>query len=155
MSYEQEVRYYALTVLAFAIPVVFSFYFLRLLHAKLRQKFDIERHFAQALAIVHNDDRIKASRERVSVGVGSNKENIDEWTQDIWKNTYQDKNGNLANPKQVKTYVEDIIERSGIQMPDESSCFSCCFPNRCCKKTTCSGKRKLSSYDWDAYLEQF
>ena len=54
----------------------------------MRPKFDVERHFAHALAIVHNDDKRKAKREKVVVGVGSHPENIDEWVQDIWQKTY-------------------------------------------------------------------
>jgi len=83
-SDEKDIRYYVITTLAFVIPLIFSFYFIRFIYLRLRKKFDIEKHFAIALAIVHNEEERKVYRERVYIGVGSHPDNLREWVQDIW-----------------------------------------------------------------------
>ena len=75
---------------------------------------------------------------------------------DVWKNTVQDEDDNLKNPKELRKYIESIFAQANMEMPHEKNCFSKCFPNRLCKRcTSCKSKKYISQWDWDYFLESF
>lgn len=51
-----------------------------------RKSLEIESMLAVALAQIHTLDNVKSKREKVTLGVGSNEENIRDWIKEIWKN---------------------------------------------------------------------
>ena len=71
----------------------------------------MESHLGVALAKINNVDA--ENGERVGMGVGTSKENIEDWVDDIWNSYDRDNNGSI-DKTEIRRFLDQTFQTAGV-----------------------------------------
>ena len=78
---------------------------------QFREKKDMESHLGVALAKINNVDAEKG--DIVGMGVGTDKENIEDWVDDIWNSYDRDNNGSI-DKTEIRRFLDQTFQTAGV-----------------------------------------